>query len=255
MKTLSLLAVMAITISLIFPAVMDAYALPEMRITASDDGGEVVVHIMDNDASDLDPEDGSIIFLGLPVGDFTINVDVGLTKPLLGTPALPVFDISVDATSTSLGLHTIVIEFSDTDFVNTVPVVLNADIIADPETSAELQLWSDMGNSYFARTTSEYDTGLLTEVTAVAADSFHINTSGDYSITAVVSIINDGIGEGSLDADFFTVDELVAGELLSIDNSALVIAGLTSMSLWMIPTVLGLAGAGIYLVKFRANRD
>jgi len=50
-------------------------------------------------------------------------------------------------------------------------------------------------------------------------------------------------------------DEIVAGELLSLDSSALVIAGLTSMSLWMIPTVLGLAGAGIYLVKFRANRD
>ena len=47
----------------------------------------------------------------------------------------------------------------------------------------------------------------------------------------------------------------VAGELLSVDNSVLVIAGLTSMSLWMIPTVLGLAGAGLYLVKFRANRD
>ena len=50
-------------------------------------------------------------------------------------------------------------------------------------------------------------------------------------------------------------ETLVAGELLSIDSSALVIAGLTSMSVWMIPTVLGLAGAGIYLVKFRANRD
>ena len=43
----------------------------------------------------------------------------------------------------------------------------------------------------------------------------------------------------------------VAGELLSLDNSALMIAGLTSMSVWMIPTVLGLAGAGVYLVKFR----
>jgi len=50
-------------------------------------------------------------------------------------------------------------------------------------------------------------------------------------------------------------EQVVAGELLSVDSSALMIAGLTSMSLWMIPTVLGLAGAGIYLVKFRANRD
>jgi len=50
-------------------------------------------------------------------------------------------------------------------------------------------------------------------------------------------------------------ENVVAGELLPLDNTALVIAGLTSMSVWMIPTVLGLAGAGIYLVKFRANRD
>ena len=47
----------------------------------------------------------------------------------------------------------------------------------------------------------------------------------------------------------------VAGELLPLDSSALMIAGLTSMSVWMIPTVLGLAGAGVYLVKYRANRD
>jgi len=46
-------------------------------------------------------------------------------------------------------------------------------------------------------------------------------------------------------------DTQVAGELLPLDSSALMIAGLTSMSVWMIPTVLGLAGAGVYLVKFR----
>jgi hypothetical protein len=49
-------------------------------------------------------------------------------------------------------------------------------------------------------------------------------------------------------------DQQVAGELLPIDSSALMIAGLTSMTVFMIPTVLGLAGAGVYLVKFRANR-
>ena len=46
----------------------------------------------------------------------------------------------------------------------------------------------------------------------------------------------------------------VAGELLPLDSTALLIGGLTSMSVWMIPTVLGLAGAGVYLVKHRANR-
>jgi len=47
----------------------------------------------------------------------------------------------------------------------------------------------------------------------------------------------------------------VAGELLPLDSTALFLAGIQSMTVWMIPTVLGLAGVGVYLVKFRANRD
>jgi hypothetical protein len=38
-------------------------------------------------------------------------------------------------------------------------------------------------------------------------------------------------------------------------SSALVIAGVSTIAVWMIPTVLGLAGAGGYLIKFRANRE
>jgi len=45
--------------------------------------------------------------------------------------------------------------------------------------------------------------------------------------------------------------EPVAGELLPLDNSSLFLAGIQSMTVWMIPTILGLAGAGVYLVKFR----
>ena len=47
----------------------------------------------------------------------------------------------------------------------------------------------------------------------------------------------------------------VAGQLLPLDSTSLFLAGIQSMTVWMIPTVLGLAGAGVYLVKFRANRD
>jgi len=43
----------------------------------------------------------------------------------------------------------------------------------------------------------------------------------------------------------------VAGELLPLDSTALFLAGIQSMTVWMVPTVLGLAGAGVYLVKFR----
>jgi len=45
----------------------------------------------------------------------------------------------------------------------------------------------------------------------------------------------------------------VAGELLPLDSSALVIGGLASSAVWMIPSVAGVLGAGVYLVKFRKN--
>jgi hypothetical protein len=35
----------------------------------------------------------------------------------------------------------------------------------------------------------------------------------------------------------------------------MIIGGLASSAVWMIPAVAGIAGTGIYLVKFRANRD
>jgi len=43
----------------------------------------------------------------------------------------------------------------------------------------------------------------------------------------------------------------VAGELLPLNTSALMIAGLSTSAVWMIPAVAGLAGVGVYLVKFR----
>jgi hypothetical protein len=51
-----------------------------------------------------------------------------------------------------------------------------------------------------------------------------------------------------------TVDkQVVAGELLPLDSTALLIGGLSSMSVFMIPAVASIAGAAVYLVKFRAN--
>jgi len=48
-------------------------------------------------------------------------------------------------------------------------------------------------------------------------------------------------------------EEQVAGELIPLDSTALFLAGIQSMTVWMIPTVLGLAGVGVYLVKFRKH--
>ena len=64
--------------------------------------------------------------------------------------------------------------------------------------------------------------------------------------------------EDRLDACLFSCqppppETPVAGELLPLDSTSLFLAGIQSMTVWMIPTVLGLAGVGVYLVKFRKH--
>ena len=61
---------------------------------------------------------------------------------------------------------------------------------------------------------------------------------------------NPGV-DGRVIQELWFNEPQVAGELLPIMSSALVIAGVSTIAVWMIPTVLGLAGAGVYLVKFR----
>jgi hypothetical protein len=50
-------------------------------------------------------------------------------------------------------------------------------------------------------------------------------------------------------------DQQVVGELLPLDSTALLIGGLTSMSVFVIPAVAGIAGAAVYLVKYRSNKE
>lgn len=47
----------------------------------------------------------------------------------------------------------------------------------------------------------------------------------------------------------------VAGELLSINSSVLVIASLTGSAAWIVPAVAGIAGMGAYFVKNQMNKN
>ena len=78
------------------------------------------------------------------------------------------------------------------------------------------------------------------------ANSVTIQTDGPFSWP--IEVISEFIV--TLDVEHET-DQQVAGDLLPLDSTALLIGGLSSITVWMIPTVLGLAGAGVYLVKFR----
>ena len=55
--------------------------------------------------------------------------------------------------------------------------------------------------------------------------------------------------------DVKVVDSMIGGKLLSADTTALLVAGLQSSAIWMLPAVAGVAGAGAFFVRSRMNKD
>ncbi len=72
-------------------------------------------------------------------------------------------------------------------------------------------------------------------------------------VTGIVSALIPSIDD--LDAIAFVPSVTVGGELLPIDSTALMLAGLQSSAIWMLPVLAGIAGTGFYLVKFRTNKE
>ena len=99
-------------------------------------------------------------------------------------------------------------------------------------------------------------TGTLAGGPGVFDNHLIIQTGGllqNSGIIPVATLVNGGTLEDI--ASTCNVSQTVAGELLPLDSTALLIGGLSSMSVFMIPAVAGLAGAAVYLVKFRANKE
>jgi hypothetical protein len=79
------------------------------------------------------------------------------------------------------------------------------------------------------------------------------DNEGHCTVSWTINLVS---GEVNLEQEFwFNVPQTtsVAGQLLPLDSTALLIGGLSSMSVFMIPAVAGIAGAAVYLVKFRAR--
>ena len=47
----------------------------------------------------------------------------------------------------------------------------------------------------------------------------------------------------------------VGGEFLPIDNTALMLAGLQSSAIWMLPALAGIAGVGAYFIRTRMTKE
>jgi len=158
---------------------------------------------------------------------------------------------------------------------DSVPLSFELILVDDnPATNSDVTLDVDFTIEFGELVITEFDTLTVSPgvtLTNESTDTVFVALDGTLIVEGTFanfgSFTNDGLVQVCLDAEVIGVPipgivEIidcnqvvpVAGELLSLDNSALMIAGLSSM-IWIAPAVAGLAGAGIYLVKFRANRD
>ena len=82
-----------------------------------------------------------------------------------------------------------------------------------------------------------------------------INTANG-EITNKGIVTTDGSTEvEGLDALAIMPAQVVGGEFLPIDSTALMLAGLQSSAIWMLPVLAGAAGVGAFYIKTRMNKD
>ncbi len=76
--------------------------------------------------------------------------------------------------------------------------------------------------------------------------SFHLDVIDDEVCVTVADIVTASLED---------LAPKVGGHSMIIDSNALLLAGLQSTAMWMLPVVAGAAGAGAYFIKTRMNKD
>ena len=114
--------------------------------------------ITDGGAGDLSLLPGQIVFGGT-VGTFDVVVEIGVSKPILGSAAFPVMTLASSVTTTPFlhtALSTLTIKLTDTDFGPSASPLGFVSIFnsASPATqSSDLDTYIDLGNAAFGTTT------------------------------------------------------------------------------------------------------
>jgi len=90
-------------------------------------------------------------------------------------------------------------------------------------------------------------------------------TSGQGSVLFASSInpyaggvlFQNGNSFANFDFGFVTYfsDKYVGGDMLPIDSTALMLAGLQSSAIWMLPALAGIAGVGAYFIRTRMTKE
>jgi len=120
------------------------------------------------------------------------------------------------------GLNPIVIQITDLDWVGMPGTIVGASIVSPP--------------SGFGET---------------------VQVTGPHSVEVAVATANNAFAGGTLASILVQLQtsHTVAGELLPIDSTALMLAGLQTSAIWLVPSVVGIAGVGFYVVRAKMNKD
>lgn len=176
LKTLAVATVAGIGL-----APVHAWAVPTLELSS----GGTTVTVTDGGAGDANPAAGAVTFVG-SVGNFTINVSTGLTKPAIGSPSFPDMDLN-SVNSSTLG-GTLTISFSETGF--TASSVLKSDVGGTTQGTASFEVYADASNALFGQGTSVASFGPFSGGAFSDQSGGVVAPAGPYSLTQIATIVH-----------------------------------------------------------------
>ncbi|SNS81889.1 PEP-CTERM protein-sorting domain-containing protein [Noviherbaspirillum humi] len=199
-------------------AAAPSFATPTLRLTS----GAVTKTVVDNAANDATEESGVVGYMG-SVGDFSLSVTTGVTKPYQGDEYNPYLDLnSLSGTSGKAG--TLKLEFTETGFLSIDNVLyllsqIGGTINNANGSSLTYDVYADASNAAFGTGTqllhAQYGTGAFSNTDFLKGD-----LTNPFSLTIVATLTHGAGGTSSFDA-FVGVPEPTTLGLLGIGVLAL----------------------------------
>jgi hypothetical protein len=211
------LKIISLTLGVFLGLMLYAKAVPTMRLSA--DGGATWTNVVDNGPLDINPQVGSIYYLG-PVGDWDVSIASGFGAPVIGDPLNPHMD--VDTINSSSQAENLIVQMSDTNFVGFPNQTFIATLGVITDGTVTYNSYRDGGNVLFG-STSTYTGGpagtspsgtaapLITEGpfsggTYTASNAVVVPSGGSpYSLTMETIIVHSGPGQTDTDALLYTL--------------------------------------------------